>query len=148
MKTMLNGLHYGRQLTYAKIDILLHSDYDRNDDCGEMYSKLYKQNVGINTIENTNPLASFGHIMGGYDSGYYGYMWSEVYSKLLHLQFQNNMLNPELGMKLREHILAPGGTQDSTISMERFLNRKLDFSEDIKLFDCQTQMHSFFDNRC
>jgi thimet oligopeptidase len=134
MKTMLNSLHYGRQLTYAKIDILLHSDYDGSDDCGKMYSKLYKNIIGINTIENTNPLASFGHIMGGYDSGYYGYMWSEVYSKLLHLQFQNNMLNPELGMKLREHILAPGGTQDSTISMEKFLNRKLDFNEDIKLF--------------
>jgi hypothetical protein len=98
-------------------------------------------------MENTNTLASFTHIMGGYDAGYYGYMWSEVYAKLLHNEFKNNMLNPALGMKLRKYILAPGGTQDSNISMEQFLGRPLNFNEDVSVFTNSIFSDSHIDNQ-
>ena len=29
----------------------------------------------------TSPVASFAPIMGGYDAGYYGYLWSKVYAE-------------------------------------------------------------------
>jgi thimet oligopeptidase len=54
----------------------------------------------LETIPNTSEPASFGHLMGGYDAGYYGYAWSLVYAKDLFGVFkEHGLLN-----SLREFI--------------------------------------------
>ena len=57
-------------------------------------------------------------MVGGYANAYYGYLWSEVYAADLFQEFkQKGLLNPEVGLKYRKIILAPGGTKDSMDSL-------------------------------
>ncbi|MCH8896115.1 MAG: M3 family metallopeptidase [Proteobacteria bacterium] len=55
----------------------------------------------------------FAHIFsGGYSSGYYGYMWSEVLDADAFQAFkETSLFDPETAAKFRKHILAKGGSE-------------------------------------
>lgn len=72
----------------------------------------------------TNGATGFTHLVGGYSAGYYGYLWSEVYSSDMFLKFKKEgILNSKLGQEYRKYILAPGGSVDSMNSLILFLGR-------------------------
>ena len=68
--------------------------------------------------------ASFGHLMGGYAAGYYGYMWSQVLALDMLSAFDGKMMSGDVGRRYRQTILAPGGQRPPQVLVEDFLGRK------------------------
>ena len=73
------GLFYLRQLFFAKFDLKIHTDQDK-EDYTELWSSLREK---ISLVKSGKPCpgqGTFGHITGGYDAGYYGYTYSLVFA--------------------------------------------------------------------
>lgn len=122
-KQLFNGLHYIRQLQFALYDMELHASADYRDVIST-YNEIQ---------DKMSPLihcggcmaANFGHLMGGYESGYYGYLWSEVYAAEVFQLFKNSgdIFNREIGVHYRRCILEKGGTEDGFTMMKQLLGR-------------------------
>ncbi|HAM42266.1 MAG TPA: hypothetical protein DCP52_00255 [Elusimicrobia bacterium] len=120
------GGMYLRQDFFAQYDMTLHTA-DTTPDSTKLYFALTKKIRGLPLTKGTIPQASFGHIMGGYDAGYYGYLWSEVIAEDFFGEFKKHgIFNPETGLKFRREILEKGGTLDEEKMVENFLGRPAD----------------------
>lgn len=117
---------YLRQNFFAQYDMTLHTA-SKTPDSTKLYFDLTKKIRALPLTKNTIPQAAFGHIMGGYDAGYYGYLWSEVIAEDFFSEFEKNgVFNPEIGLKYRREILEKGGTEDEEKLVENFLGRPAD----------------------
>jgi len=65
----------------------------------------------------------FNHIFSGdYSSGYYSYIWSELFDADAFAAFKESgdLFNPELAQKLRSNVLSKGGTEDAMELYKKF----------------------------
>ncbi|OUM59648.1 hypothetical protein PIROE2DRAFT_54875 [Piromyces sp. E2] len=117
-----------RQIFYGTIDMKLHTmeKVDNDLDLIKVYDDLRKEVMMIENMPDTWPITTFDHIMSGYDSGYYGYLWSEVFSADMYFsKFKPiGILNPEVGEKYRNIILKNGGSRDAMELLKEFLGRE------------------------
>ena len=78
-------------------------------------------------VDGVFPQASFGHLMGGYEAGYYGYLWSKVYAQDMFTAFKKGGLeNPAVGRRYRNEILAPARMIEPDVEVRNFLGRPMD----------------------
>ncbi|KAL1992253.1 hypothetical protein VTN49DRAFT_4285 [Thermomyces lanuginosus] len=69
--------------------------------------------------------ATFGHLMGGYDAGYYGYLSSQVYSTdMFYTIFKADPMNAAEGRRYRHTVLEKGGSQEEMKTLTEFLGRE------------------------
>ena len=112
-----------RQMVLGQIDMDLHTTMEPVD-----HHAMLRRRAGIGLLshhEGTYMLASFGHLLGGYDAGYYGYLWAEVFGQDMFSRFaEEGVLSPEVGMEYRRKVLEPGGTRDAYQLLRDFLGRE------------------------
>jgi thimet oligopeptidase len=127
-KHVADGSMGAGQSFYAMYDMQLHSSGAKVDPT-KLWFKLEPQLTPFSGIPGTIPEASFGHLMGGYDAGYYGYLWSKVYAQDMFSVFLKEGLdNPAVGMRYRKDILEPGGTVEPDVLLHNFLGRPVSYA--------------------
>ena len=112
-----------RQVSFGLADQHLHGEnFDDDLDFVESQS----QNVTtINYPKDVNHLAAFGHLLGGYDAAYYGYLWAEIIGDDMFSRFENEgILSNTVGVEYKNKILKPGGTIPAEQLVVDFLGRK------------------------
>ncbi|KAJ1967580.1 metalloendopeptidase, partial [Dispira parvispora] len=128
-KNACAGLFNLRQLFFGIFDLKVHSQPEGKVDVIQEWRKMRSDITLIHDAEEgetTWPAAGFGHIMGGYDAGYYGYMWSQVFSAdMFFSRFKKEgVMNPQTGKDYRFEILKPGGSRDAMVHLKAFLGRE------------------------
>jgi thimet oligopeptidase len=117
------GLSTLRQIFLGTMDLALH-EAGESKDLDRIYRDAYRL-TGLPFHEGTFFPASFGHLMGGYDAGYYGYLWSKVYGDDMYSVFEEEgVTSPEVGRRYRTEILAAGGSRDAADHLRAFLGRE------------------------
>jgi Zn-dependent oligopeptidase len=112
-----------RQVFFALIDMHYHTTPVENTTA--KWYELFPEITGFHLMPDTNPDASFGHLMGGYQAGYYGYQWSKVYAEDIFTKFEKNgYFDEKTGLEYREKILSPGGSRNPDEMVRDFLGRE------------------------
>jgi thimet oligopeptidase len=116
------GLRATRQVFFGTTDLALHATAGEPDLEAAMRDSW--QVTQLPYPEDTFFLAGFGHLMGGYDAGYYGYLWAEVIGDDMWGRFaEEGITSPEVGAEYRRAILEPNGARVGDDLVSDFLGR-------------------------
>ncbi len=114
------GVQYARQWQYAAYDMALHTGKPR----GALQGWIeLERATPFGYVEGTIFPANFGHLLGGYAAGYYGYMWAQVLALDMLSAFDGKLLDPAIGRKYRRVVLEPGGERPPQMLVVELLGR-------------------------
>jgi len=114
------GIQYGRQHLYASYDMALFGE--READPMPTWIRMESE-TPAGYVPGTQFPGTFGHLLGGYGAGYYGYMWSEVIALDMLSRYGKNLMNPAVGRRFRELILSRGREKPAANMVREFLGR-------------------------
>lgn len=131
---MLAGRHYHaglwlvRQLEFALFDFRMHLEFQPGM-ADPVYPVLesVRERVAVIQPPSWNRFAhAFGHVFaGGYDAGYYSYLWAEVLSADAFAAFSEcGIVDADTGARFRREILAVGATRPALESFVAFRGRE------------------------
>jgi oligopeptidase A len=127
-KNFQNGLQTLRQVEFALFDMRIHSSASAQSGVSaQAVLETVRNEVSVLNPPEFNRFAhGFSHIFaGGYAAGYYSYKWAEVLSADAYGLFEERgVLNPEIGARFREEVLAVGGSRPALESFIKFRGRE------------------------
>jgi peptidyl-dipeptidase Dcp len=110
----------------ALVDLDLHTLEDPSDLDVDCFEKECLGRIGApEEIGMRHRIPHFQHIIGGYASAYYSYMWSEVMDADAFKAFEEagDIFDPALSRRLHDHIYAAGGKRDPADAYRAFRGR-------------------------
>jgi oligopeptidase A len=117
------GLATSIQAFYGQVDMALHAD-GAGEDAEAAMRRIFAV-TGMPYPERTFFLSGFAHLVGGYDAGYYGYLWAAVIGDDMFSRFAHEgILSPAVGADYRREILEPNGGRDADDLVRAFLGRE------------------------
>ena len=123
-----SGFYTVRQLEFALFDMLLHAGPPpaADSDVLALLTTVRREVSVLIPPEYNRFPHSFSHIFaGGYAAGYYSYKWAEVLSADAYSVFEEGgVLNPTIGRRFHDEILAVGGSRPAMQSFVAFRGRK------------------------
>jgi len=132
VKHVNDALFNLRQLHFGIFDMTVHTPSShqaaKDFDISVLYNTLRSEISGLKGPEEQgvsmdwgNGQATFGHLIGGYDAGYYGYLSSQVYSTdMFHSVFKGKERDAVQGRRYRHMVLEKGGSQDEYVIPDLF----------------------------
>ncbi|RTE83667.1 hypothetical protein BHE90_001889 [Fusarium euwallaceae] len=122
----VNGAHAMlHQVFLALFDLTIHNAEEGHPvDTTELWNKSKSEIMGL-FREDSIGQASFAHPFRGYDAAYFTYALSKVYATDLWVSaFKANPMDKAAGLKYRQLVLQPGGSQPELKSLTNFLGRE------------------------
>lgn len=129
-KHVNTGLFNLRQLHFGIFDMTLHViDNEKDLDALNLTEQWNQLREDVSLISNGGTenvgYATFGHIAGGYESGYYGYLYSQVFATdIYYTHFKDDPMNVQKGLRYRDVILKRGGSKEILDILEELLGRQ------------------------
>ena len=125
-KNYQSGMFTVRQLEFGLFDMLLHSQYQPQQDSVLQVLERVREEVAVNFPPAWNRFPNqFSHIFaGGYAAGYYSYKWAEVLSADAYAAFEEapDKLQ-ETGARFRAEVLSRGGSRSAAENFRAFRGR-------------------------
>ena len=122
-----SGLAVVRQLEFGLMDMALHTSVEALGPLRAMHDVRQRTGLVVSPEYDRFPWA-FGHIFsGGYEAGYYSYLWSEVLSADAFAAFEEtSIFDRPTGQRFLQEILEIGGSKDAIDSYKAFRGRQPD----------------------
>ena len=127
-RTFNEGFETSEYVAAAHLDMAFHMEKDSIEDIDAFEDETLKNLGLIPEIESRYRSTYFGHIFaGGYSSGYYSYLWTEVLEADAFEAFkQNGLYHKETADKLKKYVYSSGNTKDLMEQYVKFRGKEPD----------------------
>ena len=124
--TFNEGFATTEYVAAAHLDMAYHGDVPAIQDVDKFEDDTLKELGLISEIESRYRSTYFGHIFaGGYSSGYYSYLWTEVLEADAFEAFKDKgLFDKETANKLKKYVYAAGNTDDLMTQYIRFRGKE------------------------